>query len=143
MKKLLSAALALSVVASAGVASAQPNHRDREARQELRDDLRDARREYRDDVRDARRDFQAERRAERRYKAGRYVPPRGWQARHWRRGETLPSAYRGRGYVVSDWQRYRLSQPPRGYHYVRVGNDVVLTAIATGVISSVIMDLFN
>jgi len=141
MKKLLTAALAVSVIASAGAAAAQPNHRDREARQELRGDLRDARKEYRNDVRDARRDY--ERRADRRYKAGRYNPPRGWQARHWRRGETLPPSYRGRGYVVSDWKRYHLAPPPRGYQYTRVGNDVVLTAIATGLVSSVILDLFN
>jgi len=127
MKKILTAALALSVIASAGAASAQP-----------RPDRREAQRDYRD----ARQD-QWERRAERRYSAGRYNPPRGWQARHWRRGETLPPAYRGRGYVVNDWQRYRLAPPPRGYQYTRVGNDVILTAIATGVIASIVTDLFN
>ena len=54
----------------------------------------------------------------------------------------MPSAYRGRGYVV-DHRRYGLNAPPRGYHYVRSGNDAVLTAVATGVIASVIISLFQ
>ena len=138
MKKILTAALALSVIASAGVATAQPRGGDREYRQ----DLREANRDHREAVRDARQD-QWERRAERRYNAGRYNPPRGWQARAWRRGETLPPAYRGRSYVVSDWKRYQLAPPPRGYQYTRVGNDVILTAVATGVIASIVTGLFN
>ena len=54
-----------------------------------------------------------------------------------------PSYYRSNQYVVSDYGRYGLRQPPRGYHYVRSGNDVVLTAVATGLITAVIAGLFN
>ena len=77
------------------------------------------------------------------YSAGRYAPPRGFRADHrWGRGERLPQAYRGRTYVV-DHRRYGLKAPPRGYEYVRVGNDVVLTAVATGLIASVVANLFQ
>lgn len=137
MKKILITAVALAVMASAGVASAAP-HDARHGRQ----DVREARQDHRDNRKDDRKDNRYERRAAKHYKAGRYTPPRGYHARHWTRGQHLPAAYRGRGYVV-DHRRYGLRAPPRGYHYVRVGNDVALTAIASGIIASVIIDLFN
>lgn len=56
----------------------------------------------------------------------------------WRRGAYLPSYYRGGGYVVNDYYRYRLRPPPRGYYWYRTGNDYVLAAIATGLIFDVI-----
>lgn len=165
MKKLLTAAIALSVLAGAGAASAQsygrPQDRDdrdapraeqrydrydrREARDDRRDDRRDVREDRRDDRydrRDDRRESRYERRAERRYDGGRYYHPRGYYARDWRRGERLPAAYRGRAYAV-DYRAYHLAAPPRGYEYRRVGDDVVLTAIATGVIASVLFGLFQ
>jgi Ni/Co efflux regulator RcnB len=133
MKKFLITTVALAVMASAGVASAAP--RDvRDAKQDVR--------EARQDLRQAKQENRYERRAAKRYKAGRYNPPRGYHARRWARGQQLPSSYRSRAYVV-DYHRYGLRAPPRGYHYVRVGNDVVLTAIASGIIASVIVDLFN
>lgn len=169
MKKLLTAAIALSVLASAGAASAQSYGRPydgddrrapraeerydrRDARDDRRDDRRDVRedrRDYRDDRRDDRyerradrRETRYERRAERRYDGGRYYHPRGYQARDWRRGKRLPTAYRGSAYAV-DYRAYRLSAPPRGYEYRRVGDDVVLTAIASGIIASVLIGMFN
>ena len=154
MRKILTAAVALTVLASAGAASAQ-SWQDRGERYEQRNDRQDNR-DRRDngyDQRGDRRDGQRvdrddrhgdryERRAERRFDAGRYHAPRGYQAHQWRRGERLPAAYRGRGYVV-DHRRYGLNAPPRGYQYVRVGNDAALTAISTGVIASVILQLFQ
>lgn len=56
--------------------------------------------------------------------------------RPWQRGGYLPPAYRG--YVVRDYPRYRLRQPPRGYHWVQHNNDYILAAIATGLILEVI-----
>jgi len=82
------------------------------------------------------------RRSQHRYHAGRYQAPRGYYARTWRRGEYLPPVYRGRGYYV-DYRAYRLPPPPRGYGYYRHGDDVILTAIATGLIASVVFDLFD
>ncbi|WP_296820060.1 RcnB family protein [Brevundimonas sp.] len=155
MKKFLTAAVALSVLAgTAGVADAQQYRGDGdgdryESRYDRRDDRRDDRYDRRDDRRDDRydrredrREDRWERRAERRYYAGRYQAPRGYYQRQWRRGDHVPSHWRTRAYVV-DHRRYGLSAPPRGYQYTRVGNDVVLTAIATGVIASVIFGLFQ
>ncbi len=70
-----------------------------------------------------------------------YVRPHGYQVRTWRNGDRLPRAYRGNQYYV-DYRQYHLNAPPRGYQYVRVNNDVVLTAIATGIIASVITGLY-
>jgi Ni/Co efflux regulator RcnB len=58
--------------------------------------------------------------------------------RAWTRGSYLPRSYWG--YGVSDYRRYHLRQPPRGYHWVRAGNDYVLAAIATGLIAEVILN---
>jgi Ni/Co efflux regulator RcnB len=141
MKKFLTAAVALSIVASAGVASAQPGQRPDQHQQQGHDD-RGRNDNDRHDQRPG--DNNYERHATKRYKApSRYQPPRGYQAGHqWRRGEKLPSSYRGKGYAV-DYRHYGLSAPPRGYQYVRVNNDVVLTAVATGVIASVVYQLFQ
>jgi hypothetical protein len=46
---------------------------------------------------------------------------------------------RAPNYRVVDYHQYRrLSALPRGYHWVRSGNDALLVAIGTGVIASVI-----
>ena len=44
---------------------------------------------------------------------------------------------------MNDYHVYRLRPPPRGYHYVRVDHDVVLAAIASGVVVSAIYGIFN
>jgi len=147
MKKIVTAALAATValtgVASASAASAQSWNGGRaDSRYEQRQDRREDRREARAERREDRAENRAERRAARRYAAGRYQRPNGYVARSWRRGERLPTNYRGRGYVV-DHRRYGLSAPPYGYHYVRVDNDVFLTAVATGVIASIVFGLFQ
>jgi Ni/Co efflux regulator RcnB len=59
----------------------------------------------------------------------------GW----YRRGGHVPPAYRTARYVVSDWHRYHLKAPPRGYHYIRSDNgDFLLAAITTGTILSIV-----
>ena len=56
----------------------------------------------------------------------------------WRRGERLPANYRGH-YRDVDYRREHLRAPPRGYHYVRTDRgDMLLVAVATGVILSII-----
>lgn len=164
MKKILSASLAallaVGSMATASAADAQSRY-DRDDRQEQRYDRRDDdrrgdrrenredRREWRQDRRDDRQDYRQEaraydrwQRAERRYNAGRYQAPRGYQYQQWSYGQRLPSHYT-RGYVINDYNRYGLRAPPRGYHYVRSGNDVVLAAVAGGLITAVIAGLFN
>ena len=114
MKKLLIAGLALSTLIGAGAASAQPYGREGVAR-----DRFEARQERRED--------RFERRQDRR------------EYRRWARGQRLPSSYyRGNQYYVSDYGRYGLRAPPRGYRWYRTGNDYVLAAAATGLIASVI-----
>ena len=61
--------------------------------------------------------------------------PRG---HHWRRGERLPPAYRGRNDYVSDYRAHRLRAPPRGYRWVRRDDNYLLVAATTGLIASVI-----
>ncbi len=81
--------------------------------------------------------------AQRRYSAPRYIAPRGHQSRAWSYGQRMPAEYRTRSYVVTEYSRYGLRRPPSGYQYVRSGNDVVLAAVTTGLITAVIAGLFN
>ncbi len=71
-----------------------------------------------------------------------YYRPSGYQVRTWNHGDRLPRSYRARQYYVTDYRTYNLAPPPYGYRYVRVDNDVVLAAVATGVIASVIQGLY-
>ena len=161
MNKFATAALAaVMVTGSMGLASAADAQSRYEQRYDRRDDRRDDRREWRQDNRDDRREWRQDRRddrrdyrqqvrayerwqrAERRYNAPRYAPPRGYHVRSWSYGQRIPSYYT-QGYVVNDYSRYGLRAPPRGYHYVRSGNDVVLAAVAGGLITAVIAGLFN
>ncbi|RUS65604.1 hypothetical protein CUZ56_02690 [Saezia sanguinis] len=72
-----------------------------------------------------------------------YHPGRGPHAyrpaAHFKPGGYLPPHYRGHGYWVNDWRGYGLRQPPRGHHWVRVGDDFVLIAVATGIITSILL----
>ncbi len=156
MKKILATAVAAVIastslgVASAAEAQSRHDNRDRREQREDRRDFREDRREYRQDVREYRQDLRQDRRAyaryqrsAQRYNAGRYVAPRGYSVRQWSYGQRLPAQYRTSGYVVNDYNRYGLRRPPQGYHYVRSGNDVVLAAVAGGLITAVIAGLFN
>jgi Ni/Co efflux regulator RcnB len=55
------------------------------------------------------------------------------------RGGRLPAYYRSRQYVVNDWRGHHLSAPPRGYQWVQTGSDYVLVAIATGIITQILL----
>ncbi len=79
---------------------------------------------------------------QRRFDRGRYITPRGYHVRHWRYGDRLPSAYYSSRYIVRDYHVYHLYAPPRGYHWVRVNNDVLLAAITSGVVVGVVNGLF-
>lgn len=146
MKKFLSAVIAVTVLASAGLADAQPyrgNGQPAERGQgEGRPDHQQGPEHRADGDRRGPPVQARERRAERRYNAARYHGPRGYQQRQWRHGQRLPAQYRTRGYVVY-YRTYRLAPPPRGYQYVRVGNDVLLVSTRGGLISMVLMDLFR
>ncbi len=60
----------------------------------------------------------------------------GW----YKKGGRMPSEYRGRTYVVTDWHRDHLRAPPRGYHWVRSDNgDFLLVAITSGIIADLLL----
>jgi Ni/Co efflux regulator RcnB len=77
-----------------------------------------------------------------RFDRGRYIQPRGFYHHHWRHGDHLPRAYYSSRYVVHDYHAYHLSRPPYGYHWVRVNDDVILAAVASGLVVSVVNGLF-
>ena len=62
------------------------------------------------------------------------------QYQRFNRGDRLPPQFRQPQYVVNDWRGHRLQQPPRGYYWVQNGSDYVLAAIATGLISAVVIN---
>ncbi|OVZ57557.1 hypothetical protein CDO44_17515 [Pigmentiphaga sp. NML080357] len=87
---------------------------------------RDYRKGYRDGYRDAPR-----------------VIHRGWAPpppRRWVRGDRLPNYHRGGYYVVHDWHAHRLYRPRPGYQWVQVGSEYLLVAIASGIITSIILN---
>ncbi|MDP1631487.1 MAG: RcnB family protein [Caulobacter sp.] len=164
MKRLILTITAIAAVAgpmaiTATEASAQDRGRHYDRRDDRRDDRRYDRRESR---RDSRQDYRRDQRwdSRTRWNGGQhngyyynnqwhYGPPPttyygrpGYAPGHaaWRRGAYLPSYYRSRGYVVSDYGRYRLRPPPRGYYWYRDGNDFLLAAVATGLILDVIIN---
>jgi len=94
------------------------HHDDHDNRNDRRDDHRDDHRDHRDDRHDDRR-------------ADWHPRPGG----HWERGHR----YDGRVVVVNDYRERHLREPPRGYHWVRAdNNDLLLVAIATGVIADIL-----
>ena len=143
MKTLLAAAVSLSLIAGA-VTPAYADNRDHGRQQWRGDDRHDNRsRGHDNDRRDYRAGYVEGRRDQHRYDAGRYVVPRGYQVRSWQRGDRLPPAYYSSRYVINDYRAYRLHAPSRGQHWVRVNNDVLLTAVATGAVIAVVSGLFH
>lgn len=60
------------------------------------------------------------------------------QVRHWKKGERFDRRYASNYREVSNYGRYHLKAPPRGYHYVQSGNDALLVGITSGIISAVL-----
>lgn len=67
------------------------------------------------------------------------VEPR-YRDYRWRTGAYLPAQYRS--YYVRDPYFYGLREAPRGYRYVHAGNDILLVAVATGLIASVLSNVY-
>lgn len=160
MKRTIMVAMALSLLTGT-LAFADPpgdrGHGDRD-HHEWRHDDHD-RREHRDEHRYEHRDghgdeHRDEYRAEHwrdhredrdyaRFDTGEYWRPHGYYMRHWHRGDRLPIAFRAPVYVVPNVAVYHLRPPPPGYYWVRVDNNAVLAAIATGVVVDVAYNLFH
>jgi len=69
----------------------------------------------------------------------RFLPVRVWI----RALNTRFGYYHGNRNVVRDWQHDHLSQPSYGYEWVQDGDQFVLIAIATGIITDVILNAMN
>ncbi|HYG05198.1 MAG TPA: RcnB family protein [Stenotrophomonas sp.] len=67
---------------------------------------------------------------------GKGMPP-GQAKKHWKQGEFLPADYRG--VYVEDYHHHGLRAPPPGHQWRRVDDQYVLIAVATGIITSVIL----
>ncbi|MBB3980417.1 Ni/Co efflux regulator RcnB [Sphingobium fontiphilum] len=63
--------------------------------------------------------------------------------RRWAKGQRFDRRHAANYRVVNNYRNYRLSAPPRGYHWVRSGNDAALIAITGGVIGAVIGGAFR
>ena len=121
MKRILMAATALAVAMTGTAASAQDGYHGRDDRGSYGRDHRDDRNGGRWNRRGDRGGY--DRRDDREHR-NRYA-----------RGQR----YRGDGAYLSDYGRYGYRAPPRGYRYYRTNEgDVVLAAVATGIIASVI-----
>jgi Ni/Co efflux regulator RcnB len=129
MKSPTKVALAIALaIAAGGVAQAQDrrdNRNDNRYNSQQRNDYRHDQRDSRNNRHDRRNDA------------------RGHDNRHdgdWRRGGRVPAEYRHRQYVVHDWRGHRLHRPPSGHQWVQHGNDYALAAIATGIITELLVN---
>ena len=142
------AAIALSLL-GASVAMADGRH-DRDEGHHWAGDHRDARRdsrEFRHDDDRARwhegwRDHRDHDWRDGRFRYGASGRDWGYREHYWRHGERLPVAYYAPPRVLGNYRVYGLREPPYGCRWVRVNNDVVLAAIATGVVLDVAYNVF-
>lgn len=150
MKSTIMAALAFSLLTSS-LALADPPDHDRDHHESRHDDhdrgehRGDWHREHRDD-RDRRdeRDYRdRDDHGYRDFDSAEYRRPHGYYVHRWRRGERLPFGYRASVYVVPNVAIYHLRPPPPGYYWVRVDNNAVLAAVATGVVVDIAYNLFH
>jgi len=144
MKRTIMAAMLLSLaVGSLALADPPQGHgRDHGWQDQRHDEHHDRdERHYRDEHHD-----RGEHRGWREHEdfdSGRYERPHGWYAHRWHRGDRLPPEWRAPTYVIPDPVVYRLRPPPPGYYWVRVDNNAVLAAVATGVVIDIAANLFH
>ncbi|MEO9634651.1 MAG: RcnB family protein [Parasphingorhabdus sp.] len=58
--------------------------------------------------------------------------------RNWTKGQRFDRRYAINYRVINNPRAYRLSDAPRGYQWVRSGNDAILIAVTSGIIGAVI-----
>ena len=140
MKRTVTVLALISLIASTA-ALADSDKRDADSRHKYESSWEQPRdhRRYHPSHSSHRRDDRHHSRHERRYvHVRKYHAPHGYYHKKWHRGDRLPRGFYTREYVLHDHHVYRLHAPPRGYHWVRVNHDVVLAAIATGVVLDVL-----
>jgi len=62
----------------------------------------------------------------------------GYNNHRWAKGQRFDRRQASNYRVIGDYRNYRLNTPPRGYQWVRSGNDAVMIAITSGIIGAVI-----
>jgi len=135
MKRLLTGALALTLLTGTAAMAQPDRHDDHDGYAQGHDDHRDRRdNDNRDNGNRGGDNHGADR--------SREVHMRNDERRaehRWARGERLPSAYyQDRSHYV-DYRAYHLRAPPRGYRWVRTeDNNYAMVAIASGLIASLI-----
>ncbi len=77
-----------------------------------------------------------------RYNYNRYRPPIGFYLHSWSFGETLPRGWYEPDYRLVDWWSFGLPEPPPGFDWIRVGDDVLLVDRFSGRVVQVVRDLF-
>lgn len=63
-----------------------------------------------------------------------------WRGYDFRAGYPIPGPYRGDRYWVRDWRGYGLPSPPPGHQWRYIDGNYVLIAVATGVITSILLN---
>ncbi|HET6603600.1 MAG TPA: RcnB family protein, partial [Xanthomonadaceae bacterium] len=71
-----------------------------------------------------------------------YTPPTDYRAIVFEPGMRLPSPYYREDYYI-EHDRYGLPPPPPRHRWVQVDDDVVLVAIASGLVADFVYDLFD
>lgn len=136
MKKLIIATLAVSVLATSAPVMAAPGHGNGPARHEWQDrrDDRGPKHDRRDD-----RGFFNVRPKEKHTVVIRKAPaPKHVRYHTWRKGDRFDHRRAPRYVVINNPRHYHLHDAPRGYRWVRSGNDAVLVGIASGVVAAVV-----
>jgi Ni/Co efflux regulator RcnB len=77
-----------------------------------------------------------------RFSIGFYYAPWGYSPRFWLQNWWLPVSYYDDQYVIDDFWRFDLYEPPYGCRWIRVGNDALLVDRYTGDVVDVIYDLY-
>lgn len=73
----------------------------------------------------------------------RKAPQQNKGPHQFRKGEKF-DRNRASNYQVVDYRKYRnVKAPPRGYHYVRSGNDLLLVGITSGIVAAVTSGMFR
>jgi Ni/Co efflux regulator RcnB len=71
-----------------------------------------------------------------------FVYPPGFRYQRWEAGATLPRVFLEAPYYYDGYAALGLAPPPRGFQWVRYGNDLLLVNLATGRIVEVVDGTF-
>jgi hypothetical protein len=77
-----------------------------------------------------------------RFSIGLYYAPWGYSSRFWLQDWWLPVSYYDDRYVIYDFWRFDLYEPPFGCRWIRVGSDALLVDRYTGDVVDVVYDLY-